>query len=74
MVNAAHPTARSNATLRVSYDEGKTWPVSNVVYAAGSAYSALTELPTGHVGILLETDKYQRIVFARKQIPAGPSR
>src|SRR5205807_704736 len=39
MVNAAHPTGRSNATLRVSCDGGRTWPVSNVVYGGSSAYS-----------------------------------
>ena len=68
MVNAAHPSARSNATLRVSYDGGRTWPVSNVVYGGSSAYSALTETAPGEVGVLLEIDKYARIVFARRRI------
>jgi len=69
MVNAAHPTARSNATLRVSPDGGRTWPISNVIYAGGSAYSALTELPRREVGILLEMDKYKQIVFTRRPVP-----
>jgi sialidase-1 len=69
MLNAAHPSARSNATLRVSYDEGRTWAVSNQVYAGGSAYSALTQLSTGEVGMLLEIDKYKRIVFVRSKVP-----
>jgi sialidase-1 len=67
MLNAAHPSARSNATLRVSYDAGQTWPASNIIYAGSSAYSALSELSNGDTGILLEIDKYQRIVFQRRK-------
>jgi sialidase-1 len=68
MLNAAHSSARSNATLRVSYDSGKTWPINNTICAGSSAYSALTELSNGDVGILLETDNYRRIVFQRRQL------
>ncbi len=68
MLNAAHPTARSNAVLRVSYDQGRTWPESKVVYGGSSAYSALTEGPSREIGILLEIDNYKRIVFTRRVI------
>ena len=61
--NAAHPTLRTNLTLRLSYDEGRTWPVSNLVYNGSSAYSSLTLLPSGRLGILLEMDGYKRICF-----------
>jgi hypothetical protein len=40
--------------------------MSKVVYSGGSAYSALTELPSREIGMLLEIDKYQRIVFTRQ--------
>jgi sialidase-1 len=62
--NAAHPFSRTNATLRISYDLGRTWPVSNLVYSGASAYSSLTILPSGKVGMLLEMDGYKRICFA----------
>ena len=39
--NLANPDARDTFTLRVSYDECKTWPVSKVVYPGPSAYSDL---------------------------------
>jgi len=35
--NPASQTARTNGTIRMSRDEGKTWPVSRVLYGAASA-------------------------------------
>lgn len=66
--NAAHPSARVNLTLRISYDEGATWPVSNQVYAAGSAYSAVTKLASGDVGVLFEKDPYGDLVFTWRSV------
>jgi len=53
LANAAHPASRTNLTLRLSYNQGRTWPVSDLVYAGSSAYSALTTLASGEVGLLL---------------------
>jgi sialidase-1 len=63
--NAASPTDRVNGTVRLSYDEGRTWPVSRTVHAGSSAYSCLTVLPDGMIGLLYERDGYSRITFAR---------
>ena len=70
MANAAHVTLRTNLTLRFSLDEGRTWPVSNRVYAGSAAYSALTSLAPEELGLLLEMDKYHRICFVRMGAPA----
>jgi sialidase-1 len=56
---------RSKMTVRVSYDEGKTWPVAKVIYEGSAAYSDLVVLPDGTIGCLYERDDYQRITFAR---------
>jgi len=56
-------SGRTHLTVRLSYDEGKTWPVSKVVYRGGSAYSNLIALPDGRIGALYEKDGYARIVF-----------
>ncbi|HEX5223248.1 MAG TPA: exo-alpha-sialidase [Verrucomicrobiae bacterium] len=66
--NAAHPSSRVNMTLRISYDEGATWPVSNQVYAAGSAYSAVTKLATGDVGLLFEKDPYGSLAYTWRSV------
>ena len=65
--NAAS-SRRERLTVRVSYDEGATWPVARVVYDGLSAYSTLTWLPDRSIGVLFERgDKspYEKITFAR---------
>lgn len=59
---------RENGTVRISYDEGKTWPVKKVLFPGSFAYSVLTVLPDGTLGCLFETDDTDRMVFARFQL------
>jgi sialidase-1 len=61
-------TRRERMTVRVSYDEGATWPVSRVVHDGPAAYSSLVVLPDGTIGLLFErgaTSPYETITFAR---------
>jgi sialidase-1 len=66
--NAANASSRVNMTLRISYDEGQTWPVSNQVYAAGSAYSSVTKLANGDIGLIFEKDPYGNLDYARRSV------
>ena len=52
--NPANATARKEMTIRVSYDDGRTWPVQRLLYAGPSAYSCLTVLPDGNIACLYE--------------------
>ena len=56
---------RKSMTIRLSYDEGKTWPVAKVLYEGSAAYSDLVVLPDGSIGCLYERDGYRKISFAR---------
>jgi len=59
---------RENMTVRLSYDEGRTWPVSKVVHAGPAAYSCLAVLPDRSIGLLYERGKrhrYEAITLAR---------
>ena len=56
---------RQNMTVRLSCDEGKTWPIAKVLYRDAAAYSDLVVLPDGGIGCLYERDKYRKITFAR---------
>ncbi|MGI9430124.1 MAG: sialidase family protein [Bythopirellula sp.] len=59
---------RTNMSVKLSYDEGKTWPVSKTVHAGPSAYCCLTVLSDGTVGLLYEggpRGRYESILFAR---------
>ncbi len=68
LANCASSSSRVTMTLRLSYDEGQTWPVSNLVYAGVSGYSALTKLATGEIGLLNEVNNYSRIDFVRRSV------
>ncbi len=56
---------RADMTVRLSYDEGKTWPVAKVIYEGSAAYSDLVVLPDQTIGCLYERDNYGKISFAR---------
>ena len=63
--NPAVPKGRDHVTVRLSYDEGKTWPVSKLICEGSSIYSSLARLPDDDVGLLYERDDYKKIVFTR---------
>ena len=63
--NPATEIGRSNGVIRLSRDEGQTWPVWRVLYPGGFAYSCLATLPDNSVGCLFERDGYKTITFAR---------
>ena len=64
-------TKRENMTVRVSEDDGKTWPVSRVLHSGPSAYSCLAILPDGTAACLYERGEehpYETITFARMSL------
>lgn len=64
--NPASQEKRVNMTIRISYDEGKTWPVSKVLHAGPSAYSDLVSLPNGTLACYYEAghkSPYEGIAF-----------
>ncbi len=63
--NANSKDDRKNMTVRVSYDEGATWTAGKTVYEGESAYSSLTVLDNGDIGLLFEKDDYTENVFVR---------
>ncbi|MDO1498847.1 sialidase family protein [Winogradskyella maritima] len=48
----------------MSYDEGKTWTKGKTIYEGPSAYSSLTVLDNGDIGMFFEKDEYTENVFA----------
>lgn len=67
-LNPASTNGRHNMAIRVSYDEGKTWPVIKTLYAGPSAYSCMTVLLNGEIACLYEAGKhnpYENIIFEK---------
>jgi len=52
--NPSSATARVGITVKISYDDGRTWPFSKLLYEGPSAYSCLTVLPNGNLACLYE--------------------
>lgn len=61
--NANSLDKRENMTVKISYDEGKTWSNGKTIYAGSSAYSDLTILKNGEIGLLFEKDNHAENPF-----------
>lgn len=58
---------RQNLSIKLSHDDGKTWPISKILEAGPSAYSDLAVLPDGTVLCLYEGNA--KIIIARFDLP-----
>lgn len=66
--NPAHERERVNMTVRLSLDEGVSWPVAKRLHAGPSAYSDLAVLGDQRIGCLYEggrEHRYESIILAR---------
>lgn len=68
--NAADTLHRDNLTLRISFDEGKTWakriPIDKSPVEGAkdfTAYSDLVKMRNNKIGVLYEKEGYAKIVF-----------
>lgn len=63
--NAKSTERRENLAVRLSYDEGQTWTEGKTIYPGPAAYSTLTVLKNGDIGVFFEKDDYTENVFVR---------
>ena len=69
--NPASMNSRTQMTIRVSYNNGKTWAAKKLLYAGPSAYSCLTVLPNGNIGCFYEAGlqrPYEGMVYEEIRI------
>jgi sialidase-1 len=60
-------TTRTRMTVRMSADGAHTWKASRLLWEGPAAYSSLTVMKNGHIGILYElgiAQPYERITFS----------
>jgi len=62
--NTESTNARVNLTVKLSCDDGRTWPVHRTVEAGPSAYSTLTPFGDGRFALLYEGGDYTTITLA----------
>ncbi|MGA9584544.1 MAG: sialidase family protein [Terracidiphilus sp.] len=63
--NPSDPNHRLNMTVRISYDEGRTWPVAKRIKEGPGGYSSMTVLPDGSIGMVYESGSFRTISFVR---------
>jgi sialidase-1 len=63
--NAFDSKYRKNLSLSISEDQGRTWAKNHTIYTGESAYSSMTKLKNGDIGIFFEKDNYTKNVFVR---------
>ncbi len=61
--NPAHPSVRKEMTIRVSLDNGATWPLAILIEPGPSSYSDMVAQPNGRVGLLFERGNQGGITF-----------
>ena len=63
--NLKSKNVRENLTIRISFDEGENWSSGKTIYSGSSAYSSMTVLSDGDIGIFFERDDYQKVTFVK---------
>jgi len=69
-------TKRESMTVRLSMDDGKTWPVASLLYGGPAAYSALAAMPDKRIACLFEYgeksayDKIGLAIFSLQHLTA----
>ncbi len=61
----APSTRRENGIIKMSYDNGKTWPVAKDFGKGQFAYSAVCPLEPGYFGVIFEPNDTKTIRFVR---------
>ncbi len=61
--NNDDPSLRRNLTVKMSCDDGKTWPISRVVDPGSAGYSTMTKLPSGKIGLFYESHGYRHMTY-----------
>jgi len=54
---------RNNLTMHRSYDNGQTWEAYFTIFNGATAYSSLSGLKNGTLGLLYEWAKEEKLVF-----------
>ena len=63
--NVSNNKNRVNLVIRMSLDQGKSWSNAKSIYKGEAAYSSMTILKNGDIGVFFEKDTYTKNVFVK---------
>jgi sialidase-1 len=61
--NNDHMKSRDSLTLRISFDEGRTWQKKFLIDPKNTGYSDIVKISKKEIGVLYEADGYKEIRF-----------
>ena len=63
LTNINNKKERKEIVLRYSADEGRSWSNPKIIYNGEAAYSSMTVMENGNLGLFFEMDNYTKNVF-----------
>ena len=63
LTNINNKKERKGIVLRYSIDEGRSWSNPKIIYNGEAAYSSMTVMENGNLGLFFEMDNYTKNVF-----------
>jgi len=63
LTNINNKKERKEIVLRYSIDEGRSWSNPKIIYNGEAAYSSMTVMENGSLGLFFEMDNYTKNVF-----------
>lgn len=63
LTNINNKKERKEIVLRYSIDEGRSWSNPKIIYNGEAAYSSMTVMENGNLGLFFEMDNYTKNVF-----------
>ena len=63
LTNINNKKERKEIVLRYSTDEGRSWSTPKIIYNGEAAYSSMTVMENGNLGLFFEMDNYTKNVF-----------
>ena len=63
LTNINNKKERKEIVLRYSTDEGRSWSNPKIIYNGEAAYSSMTVMENGNLGLFFEMDNYTKNVF-----------
>ncbi len=66
--NLNNQYSRKELVIRYSFDDGETWSKPHIIYSEEAAYSSMTIMKNGDIGIFFEADNYEKNIFTQISI------
>lgn len=61
--NTEKPNNRVDGKVKMSYDDGKSWPIAKQIRNGGTGYTTMAVQPDGSIGLLMEPDTWNKVGY-----------